>query len=352
MVANRRKAVLSAISATLAAASFTVGCLSPNSLTCSDGLVCPVGSRCNEVDHVCFTPTEVAACGGSADGDDCVLSQVLGTCRSGGCRLGESVWSATASIGSVAAIWAREPGDAYALADAVSHWDGTRWSSLAGGPVAGSGPDAGLVVGGGIAIRWDGSTWSSAMPGLSGSVGGFWANDPSDAFAVFLFSAALLHWDQNGWSTLWENKSYTDGPIIPRGVWATSTSDVFVVGDGLWHWDGANMTGAPSNFGPWNAVWGSGRNDVYAVGDGGLIAHWNGASWSAMTSGTTQSLLAVHGSSAKDVFAGGNDVLLRLHNGAWEPIDLAGFTTIRKLWVTPGRVFVGGEGEIHLDRPR
>jgi len=358
MVTIDGKGLLSAIGAVVAAASFNVGCLSPNSVTCSDGRVCPVGTACDEVKHLCFTPAALAACAGAAEGDDCVVSQVLGTCHSGGCRLGDSVWSATAAIGAVGAVWAREPDDAYAVGPswwatgntpgAFSHWDGTRWS-----PVSDGGSDAVLAVGGSVIIRSDSFTWSGAGSGIVG----FWGVSPEDIFAVSWFPNALSHWDGNSWSTLWTNNSVN--VIVPpdflNGVWATG-SDVFVVGFGIGHWDGAVMTPADmSKVGSdsWNGVWGSGRDDVYAVGDGGAIAHWNGASWSRMTSGTTGRLLAVHGSSAGDVFAGGDDILLHLHNGAWEPIYLGGFTTIRALWVTPRRVFVGGdEGEIHLDRPR
>jgi hypothetical protein len=35
------------------------------------------------------------------------------------------------------------------------------------------------------------------------------------------------------------------------------------------------------------AVWGSASDDVFAVGEGGLILHYDGASWSAMASGVT-----------------------------------------------------------------
>ncbi|MCX5990868.1 MAG: PKD domain-containing protein [Chloroflexi bacterium] len=44
-----------------------------------------------------------------------------------------------------------------------------------------------------------------------------------------------------------------------------------------------------------NAVWGSSASDVYAVGNGGTILHYNGTSWSAQVSGTTNDLLGVWG---------------------------------------------------------
>ncbi|MFQ5826374.1 MAG: PKD domain-containing protein, partial [Dehalococcoidia bacterium] len=56
---------------------------------------------------------------------------------------------------------------------------------------------------------------------------------------------------------------------------------------------------------PLYGVWGSSATDVFAVGIGGTIVHYNGTSWSAMSSGTTDLLWGVWGSSATDVFAVG-----------------------------------------------
>ena len=47
-------------------------------------------------------------------------------------------------------------------------------------------------------------------------------------------------------------------------------------------------------------------SDVFAVGDGGTILHYNGSTWSSMTSGTTNYLRGVWGSSGSDVFAVGD----------------------------------------------
>ena len=57
----------------------------------------------------------------------------------------------------------------------------------------------------------------------------------------------------------------------------------------------ANLTG----------VWGTSGTDVFAVGAGGTILHYNGTSWSSMTSGTTNTLSGVWGSSGTNIFAVG-----------------------------------------------
>ena len=54
-----------------------------------------------------------------------------------------------------------------------------------------------------------------------------------------------------------------------------------------------------------NGVWGSSNSDVFAVGDGGTILHYDGSTWTTMNSGTNYSLTGVWGSTSSDVFAVG-----------------------------------------------
>jgi hypothetical protein len=52
-------------------------------------------------------------------------------------------------------------------------------------------------------------------------------------------------------------------------------------------------------------VWGSSNGDVFVVGKNGTILHYDGSSWSAMRSGTTNHLSGIGGSSDGEVFAVG-----------------------------------------------
>ncbi len=54
-------------------------------------------------------------------------------------------------------------------------------------------------------------------------------------------------------------------------------------------------------------VWGSSATDVFAVGDGGIILHYNGTVWSVMTSNTTYRLHSVWGTSSTNVYAVGGE---------------------------------------------
>ncbi|MGO9687576.1 MAG: WD40/YVTN/BNR-like repeat-containing protein, partial [Syntrophobacteraceae bacterium] len=97
-------------------------------------------------------------------------------------------------------------------------------------------------------------------------------------------------------------------------VWGTSGSDVYAVGDkgAIVHYDGKSWSymtsGTTQNL---HSVWGSSESDVFAAGEAGTILHYDGKSWSAMTSGTTQNLHSVWGSSGADVFAvGGHGAII------------------------------------------
>ncbi len=57
---------------------------------------------------------------------------------------------------------------------------------------------------------------------------------------------------------------------------------------------------------PLSGVWGSSGSNVFAVGDLGTILHSNGSSWSAMSSGAGNNLSGVWGSSGSNVFAVGD----------------------------------------------
>ena len=99
-------------------------------------------------------------------------------------------------------------------------------------------------------------------------------------------------------------------PQVERinGIWGTSATNIFAVGyDGtILHYDGtswSSMTSVTTSH--LYSIWGSSANDIFAVGDGGTALHYDGTSWRSMPSGTTSVLNSIWGSSAKDVFAVG-----------------------------------------------
>jgi hypothetical protein len=70
-------------------------------------------------------------------------------------------------------------------------------------------------------------------------------------------------------------------------------------------------------------VWGTSATNIYAVGANGRIVHFDGAAWSAMSSPTRARLSRLSGSSATDVYAAGDTVLLHFDGSAWKTVPAA-----------------------------
>ena len=67
---------------------------------------------------------------------------------------------------------------------------------------------------------------------------------------------------------------------------------------------------------PLNGVWGSSSTDVFAVGDEGTILHYDGSTWSPMESGLKKVLNAVWGTSGTDVFVAGDGGTILHYDGS------------------------------------
>jgi hypothetical protein len=76
-------------------------------------------------------------------------------------------------------------------------------------------------------------------------------------------------------------------------LWGSSSSDVYAVGNGIMHWDGAtwSQSDTPSGGTLWAAIWGGGPKDVFVVGNPAVahpsnatvVGHWDGGSWSIVS---------------------------------------------------------------------
>jgi hypothetical protein len=83
---------------------------------------------------------------------------------------------------------------------------------------------------------------------------------------------------------------------------------------------------------PFLGVWGDSASKLFAVGEDGAILHYDGASLSAMVSGTTSDLLAVWGSSASNVIAVGNGTALRYDGQKWTDISPDDYYLLYGIW--------------------
>jgi hypothetical protein len=160
---------------------------------------------------------------------------------------------------------------------AAAHWDGHRWTSI---PVGGGG----AAVGGLVDV-------ATLGPDAAIAVGGIVA-DPTTSQGV------IAVWNGTSWTQVPVYKP-PGGSSVLRGVYATSPSDVWVVGfsqaNGLvlpivLHWDGATwqVPGTPlvSAVTRLDAVGGTGPRDIWILGQASVAAgylpvieHWDGTAW-------------------------------------------------------------------------
>lgn len=166
----------------------------------------------------------------------------------------------------------------------------------------------GPAMGSARAADW---TWQNPLS-QGATLRGVWGSSGSDVFAVG-DAGKTLHYDGSRWSAMGSGTTSDLG-----GVWGNSGSDVFAVGDygTTLHFDGGSWSAMSSGSTAFlSAVWGSSASDVFAVGSAGTILHYDGSSWSAMSSGTAKGLTGVWGSSGSDVFAVGPDGTILHYSG-------------------------------------
>jgi hypothetical protein len=99
---------------------------------------------------------------------------------------------------------------------------------------------------------------------------------------------------------------------------------------------------------PLYGIWGSSESDVFVVGEGGTILHYNGSDWSHMDSGVTETLYRVWGSSGTDVYVVGESGTILRYDGSWSDMASDTAQTLSGVWGSSvNNVFaVGEEGTI------
>ncbi len=223
-------------------------------------------------------------------------------------------------------VWGRGPDDVFVVGTAgtIAHYDGVAWSPLEDEDVA---------------TCTDGAYWN-AVGGNADElvvVGAGAADDRGQRAGL------IAHRRADG---TWTCIRSVDGTSIEaelRDVWVNEHAPnpdgdaVYAVGnEGLiLRYDRATATWSrvetklmqPTHGEKQlNGVWQSAGGEVFIVGEGGLVLRREpgvGGAWSEMHSGITETLLAIRGSSAKDVFAAGTSATLLHYDGQrWTPISV------------------------------
>jgi hypothetical protein len=197
-------------------------------------------------------------------------------------------------------LWGSSASDLWAvgLGGTILHYDGTSWSvSLSAttetlDAVWGSGPNDVYAAGqAGTVIHYDGAGWTKVTIGATGFLSAIWGSSGSD---VWMAGEDPNFWHYNG--TTW---SPTATAYNIYGIGGTASNDVWAVGTGLLHFDGAAWTSVTSPLAPGSdfvsSVWSRATNDVWGACLSGTILHYDGTQWSTQPSPTDNPLEAVRG---------------------------------------------------------
>ncbi|MDP3279022.1 MAG: hypothetical protein Q8Q09_27765 [Deltaproteobacteria bacterium] len=149
-----------------------------------------------------------------------------------------------------------------------------------------------FAVGNGLILRApNNGTWAPSMtPEAAGDLYALHGTGPSDVWAV---GEKVWHWDGTAWT-----RSNTGSTSYALAVSAIAPNDVWIVGvsGSARRWDGTMWVNFPTGINEsLYGIWSRAGNDVWAVGERGAVVHFNGAMWERVMSGTTQTLRAVHG---------------------------------------------------------
>ena len=177
----------------------------------------------------------------------------------------------------------------------------------------------------------------------NGSLNGVWGTSSSNVYAVG-DGGTILHYNGVKWSPMASPTTQT-----LNGLFGLSADSIFAVGNGgtILRYNGSSWSTMSSGTSEaLRGVWGSSSTDMFAVGDRGTILRYNGSAWSVMSSGPSETLRGVWGSSSTDVFAVGDGGTILRYDGSWSPAVSAGtFPTLRGVWGSSSTdVFAVGDG--------
>ncbi len=205
----------------------------------------------------------------------------------------------------------------------------------------------------GTALRYQEGVWDFLTGYSDYEYRGVWGDGAGKVYFAgsYLDGAqwrgVIAAYDGESWNELTHTATYV------TDIWGSSPDDIFVTGPStsVLHYDGVSWTHL-STGGSFtlNSVWGSSPGNVFAVGFNGRILRYDGISWAEMASPTANQLLSVWGFSGEDVYAGGElGTLLHYDGISWSEIELPGWGAVRGIWGRGGDDIrlAGDFGEIH-----
>ena len=230
-------------------------------------------------------------------------------------RLSAGSWSVLneddALAANVIGIWGTSMQNVWAVTDSLrlKQYDGLRWREHWDSPVAFEGiwgtssADLHVCGGQGTVQRFNGNNWATDR--LAGWQACTSVDGPSASLALASTGGPFAyHFDGSGWE-----RTSTGAPLA-GSIWVDTSGVAMAPGPPgtVLRYDGATWTAlATGSSSQLRTVWGSAPNDVWAAGEGGALLHYDGTGWTPMASGVTGTIHGMWGSGAANVFAVADD---------------------------------------------
>jgi len=193
-------------------------------------------------------------------------------------------------LGRIPSVWGSSSSNVFAVVEptqyndydkpsSIVRFDGTRWSvehtqktsSLR--QVWGKGPSNVWVVGTqyganksktGLVLRYDGKTWKTFHTIDEADLHAVWSSSGTDVFVLgYQSRARVYHYNGAAWTRLADPKQ-----SWYRTIRGTSSTDVYLLGEDVFRWDGAawKKQGLKLGKGEMYDAWGANSGAVFAVG--------------------------------------------------------------------------------------
>ena len=256
-------------------------------------------------------------------------------------RIGDGVISQPLIPGGGSAWWQALKGfsdsDVWAAGlTGLSHFDGTRWSTLTptDEPITGlsgvASNDLWAVGWGGLILHWDGTTWTQVASTVTENLNAVFAASANDAWACGN-AGKVIRWNGTVWAPVTSGTSEA-----LNGVWGSATDSVRFVGDASTRlrFNGtAIVADNPSSIFFFTAISGSASDDVWAVGLSGELARWNGSAWVESAAPDDVRYNAVLVVSKTEAWAvGENGVMIRWNGASWSRMANGPILNVTSLW--------------------
>jgi hypothetical protein len=345
------------------------GCLESKASQCADGSVCPAGLVCHAQSSSCADPAQVASCLSEppsktplADGAECVVSGVTGSCNDGLCVVstcGDRVLTPPERCEPDLAL------DESLTCSSLGFHEGVTVSCTDVCTLDIS--DCEFTCGDGDLYE-DIEECEQGFPGPDRNCTELAGGDVFDVGLQLCSSLCSLREDncqRYGWDR-------TDIPIFSgtatlRGFWISSDNEIFALGhtspffeefavlqrltDGDWvHAATDLLPSFPSDGAHWG-MWGTTSSDLW-YGFAGGVAHWDGASTTLHSfidlAGDPADVVAISGVASDAIFATTKDNLFRYNGTEWTHVEPTADAANDIYALDANRVLIVGNSSIQV----